>query len=986
MNVLNSAKQRVVMLVLLSLSQLSIAISSAATSTLPTPPDIWKDFDPDAGDFNEEIIDEKTEAGIYTRESYISAYVNGTEIRVFCTYAVKAGAKNAPGLMNVHGWMGRPAIDNAYVNDGWAVMAHDYSGIRERPHHTKYPPSLCRGNMKAKEYGCSLIYSKMPDGSFMTDPTQTSHYLWNAIQRRVVSYLLAQKEVDPDRLGAKGFSYGGTIMWNLGMDPRVKATVAYFGIGWIEYYRTRGLWKYQVPSLEPTPSPGEALFLSAVAPQAHAPYITAASLWLNGSNDHHGGHERAGQTFEMFRPDVPWDFAVQARGHHNTDKLGDDCKLWLEKHVLKKDHFWPTRPTSAINLDAAGVPELHLTPANPERIKALYVYQCLKTANNIERYWRDVKAQRKGDIWTAKLPVINVNDYVFAYANIRYDNDSVVSSDFEAVIPSELGNAVATDTTSDVLPGGADRWSHAAPAEGVGGISGFRPISNRHGTSSGQFSDPKWKAPRGADLTFKFYCTQPQTLAFKVNGGFTTDIEITASDAWQRMTIKAGQLKQSNGAALGDWSEVKKVGIKPKPGSDITKVVFAEFEWTVLEHEPLAPARRSLALQGTLTGKVYLSKEVASSSESFWRVLNDKGVEGKPLRVGGKRYNRGLGVHADSKISFSLNGKFAAFHVVPGPDDAHKGLLEMKILVDGKEVFASGKVRSPGFQAKALHISVAGAKELTLEVTDAEDGKGGDHASWADAYLIADSEVSQITKEASDNPEKSKAARGDPFRDAFANPKDDQALARVLIIGDSISIGYTVGVRKLLSGKANVHRVKGNCQYSAVGVERIDTWLGNGDWDLIHFNFGLWDWYGWSQEQKATPESYAANLCQIVTKLKATKAKLIFALTTPPCVGPEKKVEIIITEERAKEFRDAALAVMKKHGVEINDLYTPFAGERAQYQRGADNVHYGDEGKTLQARLVATTIEAALANITPSAVRSQEASAAENKLPLSWAK
>ncbi|MFT7487654.1 MAG: dienelactone hydrolase, partial [Candidatus Promineifilaceae bacterium] len=933
-----------------------------------TPPDIWKDFDPDAGDFNEEIIDEKTEAGIYTRESYISAYVNGTEIRVFCTYAVKAGAKNAPGLMNVHGWMGRPAIDNAYVNDGWAVMAHDYSGIRERPHHTKYPPSLCHGNMNAKEYGCSLIYSKMPDGSFVTAPTQTSHYLWNAIQRRVVSYLLAQKEVDPDRLGAKGFSYGGTIMWNLGMDPRVKATVAYFGIGWIEYYRTRGLWKYQVPSLEPTPSPGEALFLSAVAPQAHAPYITAASLWLNGSNDHHGGHERAGQTFEMFRPDVPWDFAVQARGHHNTDKLGDDCKLWLEKHVLKKDHFWPARPTSEIKLDAAGVPEFLLTPADPERIKELHVYQCLKAANNIERYWRDVKAERKGDTWIAKLPVMNVDDYVFSYANIRYDNDSVVSSDFEAVIPSELGNAVATDTTSDALPGGADRWSHAAPAEGVGGISGFRPIDNHRGTSSGQFSDPKWRAPRGADLSFKFYCTQPQTLALKVNGGFTTEIDITASDVWQRMTIKATQLKQSNGATLADWADVKNIAFKPSKGSDITKVVLAQFEWTVPD------AKTSALPKADKDGKTYLTKEAASYVESFWRVLNDKGVEGKPLSVGGKKYARGLGVHAKSVITFPLNGQFAAFHVVPGPDDAHKGLLEMKILVDGKEVFASSKISSAGYKAEALDMSVAGAKELTLVVTDAGNGKGGDHASWADAYLMAGVKVSQNRK---------RAGSGDPFLDPFANPEDDPALARVLIIGDSISIGYTAGVRKLLSGKANVHRVKGNCQYSAVGVERIDTWLGNSDWDLIHFNFGLWDWYGWSQVQKATPESYAANLDQIVTKIKATEAKLIFALTTPPCVGPEKKVEIVITEERAKAFRDVALAVMKKHGVDINDLYTPFAGNRAQYQRGPDNVHYGDEGKTLQARLVATTIEAALANITPSAVSSQEASAAENKLPIS---
>lgn len=552
---------------------------------LMTPPEVWKDYDPDAGDFKEEIVAVETKDGIYHREFYISAYVLGEEVRVYCKYAVKAGAKNAPGLMDVHGWMGSPRPDMNFVNDGWAVMSHDYSGITNRPHFTKYPEALGHGHMDAKEKGFSLIYDTMPDGSELTDPKATSHYLWNAVQRRVLSYLLAQKEVDPNRIGAKGFSYGSTIMWNLAMDPRVKAVVAYFGIGWINYYRDHAVWMHNNPYLEPEKTPGEELFLSAVAPQAHAPHITAASLWLNGSNDHHGGHERGCETFRMFKPGVPWDFAIQARGHHNTEKLGADCKLWLEKHVLGKDHFWPARPESEIKLGTDGVPELHLTPASPERIKELQVYECLKTANNIERYWRDVQSVRKGNTWIAKLPVMNVDDYVFSYANMRYDNDSVVSSDFEAVIPATLGSAVATDTKSDELPGGADRWSDAAPAEGIGGISGFRPIDNHRGTNSSQFADPKWKAPRGADLTFKFYCTQPQTLILTADGRFATDIKITASDEWQTMTVKVGQLKNQSGQTLGDWSEVKNIGFKPETGSDITKVVFAQFKWVVPKQE-----------------------------------------------------------------------------------------------------------------------------------------------------------------------------------------------------------------------------------------------------------------------------------------------------------------------------------------------------------------------------------------------------------------
>ena len=91
------------------------------------------------------------------------------------------------------------------------------------------------------------------------------------------------------------------------MDERVKAIVSYFS--WNEYYRSRHVWLYNNPYVEPQKTPGESLYLKMVAPQSHVPHIKAATLWLNGTNDHHGGHERADLTFAMFADDVPWSFA-----------------------------------------------------------------------------------------------------------------------------------------------------------------------------------------------------------------------------------------------------------------------------------------------------------------------------------------------------------------------------------------------------------------------------------------------------------------------------------------------------------------------------------------------------------------------------------------------------------------------------------------------------------------------------------------------------
>ena len=201
----------------------------------------------------------------------------------------------------------------------------------------------------------------------------------------------------------------------------------------------------------------------------------------------------------------------------------------------------------------------------------------------------------------------------------------------------------------------------------------------------------------------------------------------------------------------------------------------------------------------------------------------------------------------------------------------------------------------------------------------------------------------------------------DPFTNPFDNPVDNPALPRVLIIGDSISIGYTPRVRKLLKGKANVHRPKTNCRWSAYGNEKILDWIGNSKWDLIHFNFGLWDWYGWKQPNKSTPESYAKNLEGVVEKLKSTGAKLVFAVTTPPCIGPEKKVQFIVSDKRAESFNRSALAVMGKNNITINDLYSLIGNNRKQYQRGENDVHYNEAGRDLLATKVAKVIDRELA-------------------------
>src|SRR5690606_8076664 len=76
---------------------------------------------------------------------------------------------------------------------------------------------------------------------------------------------------------------------------------------------------------------------------------------------------------------------------------------------------------------------------------------------------------------------------------------------------------------------------------------------------------------------------------------------------------------------------------------------------------------------------------------------------------------------------------------------------------------------------------------------------------------------------------------------AFARVIEDPTLTRVLLIAASISFCYSLPIVELLKGEANVHRIPTNGGPSTRGLASIDAWLGEGKWDVIHFNWGLHD-------------------------------------------------------------------------------------------------------------------------------------------------
>ena len=205
---------------------------------------------------------------------------------------------------------------------------------------------------------------------------------------------------------------------------------------------------------------------------------------------------------------------------------------------------------------------------------------------------------------------------------------------------------------------------------------------------------------------------------------------------------------------------------------------------------------------------------------------------------------------------------------------------------------------------------------------------------------------------------KKKTARLNPM----APIEEVKNLPRALIIGDSISIGYTLPTRALLKGKVNLHRIPTNGGPTTKGVTEIEKWLGTRKWDMIHFNWGLHDLkYMGKDGTNLVPKEkggivqvslseYEKNLEKLVIRMKKSAKQLVWRNTTP--IPPGSKARYV---GDSLKYNEVAAQLMKKQGVPILDLFTPSKKNMKDWMKEAD-VHYHAHGSQALAERVAEDI------------------------------
>jgi hypothetical protein len=117
-----------------------------------------------------------------------------------------------------------------------------------------------------------------------------------------------------------------------------------------------------------------------------------------------------------------------------------------------------------------------------------------------------------------------------------------------------------------------------------------------------------------------------------------------------------------------------------------------------------------------------------------WR--RNASVSGGPLTLGGRVFERGLGVHSRSSLTYRLDKKFALLAGVIGLNDGASALGHVEFVVrgDGKELFRTAM--AAGDAPKPLRVNVAGVETLELFVDFGRNEDTGDHADWAELRLV----------------------------------------------------------------------------------------------------------------------------------------------------------------------------------------------------------------------------------------------------------
>jgi cephalosporin-C deacetylase-like acetyl esterase len=568
--------------------------TSLAQETLPpiqgqqmpqTHDELWAGFDPRAEPLDVEILQEWEEEGVVLQVlRYRIGIFKGQKAMMAGVYGYPEGAKNLPGLVQIHGG-GQYADYRAPLTNakrGYATISISWAGRINAPDYRVTPAEVklfWEGKTDDPAYRVTTDWGPLdayhapcrnPGNAFahvrpqpwtldaIDSPRNNPWFLVTLGARRALTFLEQQPEVDAEKLGVYGHSMGGKLtVLTTAADARVKASVPSCG----------GLSDR---------STGNALYDATIADDVSLTRIACPIVFLSPSNDFHGRINDLQTALKEIDSDQ---WRVTCSPHHNhqdTSEYEVATQLWFDQ-ILRGAFSLPDTPETSLQLKTkSGVPFFTVTPDKARPILSVDIYYTQQgqvegekhdRENTMNRFWRHAHAKQNGRTWFAQLPLINTDKPLWAYANVLHQLDQPVTG------AGYYYRTYTTDlfTLSSVMHIATPEQLHAVgvqptlkPSLMIETFEGdwekewftYRPEDWARRTH--KIYDEQWHAPEQAKLALDVRSDRPNKLVIGVDK-YAAEAQLTGASQWQSIVLSSDEFQNAVGAALTDWTDLREL-------------------------------------------------------------------------------------------------------------------------------------------------------------------------------------------------------------------------------------------------------------------------------------------------------------------------------------------------------------------------------------------------------------------------------------------
>ena len=543
--------------------------------------ELFADFDPRKDPLDAKVVREWEKDGIVYR--YVTFHIGtfkGTPARMAGFYAFPKGAKKQPALLHLHGGGQRAFLHEVefYAKHGYPCLSINWGG-REMEEAKEGDPNTDWGAVDPTQKNVSGYFNLKPGEKYLDpfdSPRNNNWYLLTLGSRRGLTFLERQPEVDSDKLGVYGHSMGGNLtIYVAGTDDRIKvAAPSVGGSG----FRTQP-WTLLPQQRKQTPNGDVKLFDATIGFESYAPHVTAPLLWLGATNDFHGIMDDTYRTGELIpHKNVRYSFTPHMN-HRFTPEFAVTRPLWFDQY-LKGSFTFPKTPDSKLVLATVdGVPVLQVTPDSSQTVAEVHIYYSVDPDPQA-RFWRTATAKRVGSVWSAPLPILTVDQPLFAFANVHYrlekpetvpfaasTKEFAISSILHTVTPKELqlAKVKATDKPDPLIDDFTQGWPDWYT---------LSPDNPHHWEfSTRKLTDPKWQGQVGKRLALELQTEKPNELVIVLTENFFRSyrgksqefvavVELNGGKDSQTAMLEPKDFKTSDGEALSSWKNVDLLSLR----------------------------------------------------------------------------------------------------------------------------------------------------------------------------------------------------------------------------------------------------------------------------------------------------------------------------------------------------------------------------------------------------------------------------------------